>query len=283
MHAYYISKYFTPESLDSQNTSSMPYLTCNQANLFYQELGSGPQTIVFSHGLLFDHRMWAAQVKFFKENYRCIAYDHRGQGKSEVTGNEDMDTLYKDAASLIEQLAGKNPVHFVGLSMGGFIGMRLAARNPHLIETLTLLDTSADAEPNLLKYQLLNTIFKLGGAPLVINKIIKILFGKSSLNDSSKEKIIDFWKSTIKNYPTSITRAVEGVIGRQAIATELSKIDCPVLVAVGEEDIATIPAKSERIHHAIKGSNLTFIPKAGHSSCIEQPDKVNKIILDFIG
>jgi len=282
MHAYYILKYFASKSLDSQNASPMPHLTCNQANLFYQELGSGIQTIVFSHGLLFDNRMWAAQVEYFKEHYRCIAYDHRGQGQSELVGSEDMDTLYEDAASLIEQLAGNNPVHFVGLSMGGFIGMRLAARKPHLIKTLTLLDTSADAEPNLFKYQLLNTIFKLGGAPLVINKITGILFGKSSLNDSSLKEIIAFWKSTIKNYPTSITRAVEGVITRQAITSELDKIVCPVLVAVGEEDVATIPAKSEKIHQSIKNSRLIIIPKAGHSACLEQPNEVNKIVQDFI-
>ena len=260
----------------------MPHLLCNQVRLFYTDSGIGNEVIVFSHGLLFDHRMWDAQVEYFKYKYRCIAYDHRGQGQSQVTGGEDMDTLYEDAASLIEQIAGNNKVHFVGLSMGGFIGMRLAARKPHLLNTLTLLDTSADPEPNQFKYQILNTIFKLGGAPLVINKIMQILFGKSSLNDSSKKEIILSWKSTIQNYPASITKAVEGVIQRQSVANELDKIIAPTLIAVGEEDVATLPTKSERIHHLIKGSKLTIIPKAGHSSCLEQPDEVNKIIERFI-
>jgi 3-oxoadipate enol-lactonase len=160
--------------------------------------------------------------------------------------------------------------------------MRLAARKAHLLKTLILLDTSADPEPNLLKYQLLNTIFKLGGAPLVINRIIAILFGTSSRNDSSKKEIIQFWKSAIQNYPTSITKAVEGVIQRQGIAHELERIITPTLVAVGEEDIATVPAKSERIHMAIKNSELIVIPKAAHSSCLEQPQEVNRIIHGFI-
>lgn len=260
----------------------MPHLVCNQARLFYTDSGTGNEIIVFSHGLLFDHRMWDAQVDYFKEHYRCIAYDHRGQGQSQVIGSEDMDTLYEDAVSLIEQLAGNTKVHFVGLSMGGFVGMRLAARKPHLLKSLSLLDTSADPEPNRFKYQLLNTLFKLGGAPFVIDKIIRILFGKSSLSDSSKKEIIHFWKTTIENYPSTITKAVDGVIARQAITGELSRIVCPVLVAVGEEDIATIPAKAERIHQAIKGSKLTVIGKAGHSSCLEQPDEVNKLIHGFI-
>jgi 3-oxoadipate enol-lactonase len=260
----------------------MPQLVCNKAKIFYRESGSGPEMIIFSHGLLFDHRMWDAQVEYFKDHYRCIAYDHRGQGQSQVVGSEDMDTLYEDAVSLIEQLAGNNKVHFVGLSMGGFVGMRLAARQPHLLKTLTLLDTSADSEPNQFKYQLLNTVFKLGGASLVINKIIGILFGKSSLNDPSKKGMIHFWKSTIQKYPATITKAVEGVIQRSGIASDLEKIITPTLVAVGEEDVATLPGKSERIHHAIKGSKFILIPTAGHSSCLEQPQIVSKIVADFI-
>lgn len=193
-----------------------------------------------------------------------------------------MDTLYEDAVSLIEQLAGDTKVHFVGLSMGGFVGMRLAGRKPHLLKSLSLLDTSADPEPNRFKYQLLNSIFKLGGAPLVINNIIRILFGKSSLSDSFKKEIILFWKSTIQSYPSTITKAVEGVIHRQGVFDELKSITMLTLIAVGEEDIATIPAKSARIHHEIKGSKLAIIPKAGHSSCIEQPQMVSKIISDFL-
>lgn len=260
----------------------MPYLTCNQARLFYKESGAGNETILFSHGLLFDHRMWDAQMAHFQDTYRCIAYDHRGQGQSEVVGSEDMDTLYHDASVLIEMLNNGRPVHFVGLSMGGFVGMRLAARKPHLLKTLTLLDSSADPEPNKFKYQILNTIFKLGGAPLVINKIIAILFGKSSLSDPSLKEIIRFWNSTIRAYPSTISKAVAGVIHRKGIANELHHVTLPTLIAVGEEDVATITFKSEKIHSAIKSSQLILIPKAGHSSCIEQPKFVNKIIRDFI-
>lgn len=260
----------------------MPYITCNQSRIFYEESGSGSETIIFSHGLLFDHRMWDAQVAYFQNNYRCIVYDHRGQGKSEVTGSEDMDTLYEDAAFLIETVNQGKPVHFVGLSMGGFVGMRLAARKPHLLKTLTLLDTSAAPEPNKFKYQLLNIIFKLGGAPLIINKIIAILFGKSTLSDPSRKEIIRLWTSEIQAYPSTISKAVDGVIHRKGVVDELHQILLPTLIAVGEEDVATIPAKSEQIHLAIKGSKFIIIPRAGHSSCIEQPATLNKIIHDFI-
>jgi len=260
----------------------MPYLLCNHARLFYEESGKGPETIVFSHGLLFDHRMWDEQVSYFKSEFRCIAYDHRGQGQSEVTGSEDMESLYEDAAALIEKLCENQRVHFVGLSMGGFIGMRLAARKPHLLKSLTLLETSADLEPNKLKYSLLNTVFKLGGASLVSARIIRILFGKSSLRNPERKAIISFWESTIRAYPKTITKAVEGVIHRKGILNELKDIHVPTLILVGTEDIATSPVKAEQIHQGIVASKLIVMPGVGHSSCIENPQMVSKNLSDFI-
>src|SRR5438105_1818396 len=107
----------------------MARMRLNGADIHYEDTGPGPAgTIVFSHGLLWSSRMFAPQVEALRGRFRCIAYDHRGQGRTEVTpGGYDMDTLADDAAALIEAL-GVAPVHFVGLSMGGFVGMRLAAR-----------------------------------------------------------------------------------------------------------------------------------------------------------
>lgn len=260
----------------------MPTQLINGANIFFERSGEGDQTIVFSHGLLFNHHMWDAQVEHFKSNYCCITYDHRGQGQSDSVGSLDMDTLYEDAAALIEALCPGKAVNFVGLSMGGFVGMRLAARKPHLLKSLVLLDTSPDPEPNKIKYLLLNQVFGWGGAKLVSDKVIRILFGKSSLVDPNKKAIIELWKGTIENHPKTITKAVAGVIYRKGMYKELSQINTKTLVAVGDEDVATIPAKAERIHSAIASSQFKLIAKAGHSACIEQPDSVNLLIGNLI-
>ena len=91
--------------------------------------------MVFSHGLLWSgaHVRRAGRGAVALAGYRCIAYDHRGQGRSATSPSPyDMERLADDAAALIERL-GAAPCHFVGLSMGGFVGMRLAARRPELI------------------------------------------------------------------------------------------------------------------------------------------------------
>ncbi len=107
----------------------MPDVDLNGAHIHFTDTGGAGEAIVFSHGLLLNGTMFDEQVTHLRANYRCITFDHRGQGLSGVTRHGyDMDTLTADAAALIGHL-DIAPCHFVGLSMGGFVGMRLAARN----------------------------------------------------------------------------------------------------------------------------------------------------------
>jgi pimeloyl-ACP methyl ester carboxylesterase len=94
----------------------MSKITVNGVTLFYKEKGSGPETLVFSHGYLVDSTHFAPQIEVLSDRYRCIAYDHRGHGRSQATeGGYDMENLYADAVALIEAL-NCAPCHFVGLS-----------------------------------------------------------------------------------------------------------------------------------------------------------------------
>lgn len=266
----------------------MSTLRVNGATLWYQEHGAGPETIVFAHGLLWDGRMFDAQVAALRDRYRCITFDFRGQGQSEVTpGGYDMDTLADDAAVLIEAL-GAAPCHFVGLSMGGFIGMRLAARRPELIRSLVLMETSADPEPaeNAPKYRamgMVGRIFGRLGFGLVSGRVMRIMFGRKFLDDPARAAERALWRERLmSNHKVGITRALQGVIDRKPVYGELGRITCPTLVMVGDQDVATVPAKAERIHAAISGSRLVIIPGAGHTSSAEEPEFVNAALAEFL-
>mgnify|MGYP005811184911 CR=1 FL=1 len=262
----------------------MPHIKANGVNLYFEESGNGKETLVFSHGLLWSHKMFRAQVQYLQKKYRVIAYDHRGQGQSEVRGPFDMDTLYEDAAALILVLCA-GPVHFVGLSMGGFVGMRLAARRPELLKTLALLETSANAEPveNLPKYKMLNGIVKLAGViGPIASQVMPIMFAERWLSNPKNQQEIEFWKNELKSNKRSITGPVEGVIYRKGIEQDLQKITCPTMVIVGDEDVATKPEKAKFIQMSIPKAVLHLIPGAGHSSCIEKPDVVNRLLEDWL-
>ncbi|MFY0653395.1 MAG: alpha/beta fold hydrolase [Cyclobacteriaceae bacterium] len=260
----------------------MPQIKINGADIYYEIHGHGPETMLFSHGLLFSGKMYKDQVDYFKAHYKCVIYDHRGQGQSEVTeAGYDMDSLYEDAVELIYQL-GLGPCHIAGLSMGGFVAMRVAARKPELLKSLILLETSAEVEPNKFKYSLLSTVTKFFGIPAVINKVMPILFGQTFLNDLDRKDLVQQWRTELLANKKTITKAVKGVIDRESVLNELGNIHVPTLVIVGEEDVATPPAKSKNIKLKIPQARLAIIKGAGHSSTIEEPLQVIDAIEVFL-
>ncbi|UJP66414.1 alpha/beta fold hydrolase [Mongoliitalea daihaiensis] len=263
----------------------MPYIQLNNTKLFYIKEGEGKEVIVFSHGLLWSQKMFRSQVEALKKIYTVIAYDHRGQGQSEVsTGDYDMDLLTQDALELIDKAACQ-PVHFVGLSMGGFVGMRLAARYPDKVKSLVLLETSANPEPveNLPKYKFLNGIVKyVGVVSFVAKKVMPIMFAQSWLENPKNKKEYNFWIKELQSNKKSITKSVEAVIYRKGVEEEIRNIQCPTMVVVGDEDAATKPEKAKFIQMSIPNAVLHMVPGAGHSSCIEKPDEINKLILEWL-
>jgi pimeloyl-ACP methyl ester carboxylesterase len=90
------------------------------------------------------------------------------------------------------------------------------------------------------------------------------------------------WRQRLVANRRAVWRAVNGVIEREGVAAELPQVRTPTLVLVGEEDVATVPAKSERIRDLITGATLVRIPGAGHSSSVEQPAAVTAAIAAFL-
>ena len=169
----------------------MPTIRVSDVELFYQESGHGPETLVFSHGLLMDHSMFAAQGSALESRYRVIAYDHRGQGQSPDPGHGyDMDTLTQDAAALVRALNAA-PCHFAGLSMGGFVGMRLAARHPELVRSLILMNTGAGKEGllNRIRYGFLAHLVKVISPRPFVPIAVKELFGATTRRNPAKQAL----------------------------------------------------------------------------------------------
>lgn len=263
----------------------MPRVNVNGVQLYYEEYGSGPETIVFSHGLLMSGEMFRDQVEALKNSYRCVLYDHRGQARSEVAkSGYDMDSLTEDALGLIREL-DCGPCHFAGLSMGGFIGLRLAIRHPGVLRSLILMETSSDPEPeqNRGPYRKMAFVGRWFGFRPLAGRLMNIMFGQSFLQNPAKASAREKWREHFLELNRAGTaRAAHGVIDREGVYKDLGRIKTPTLILVGDEDVATVPAKSERMHAAIKGSQLEIIPRAGHSSSIEHPEAVNQSLQAFL-
>lgn len=265
----------------------MATIEVNGTRLYYVDTGPGTsgETIAFSHGLLWSTELFEKQIEALRGKYRCVAWDHRGQGQSDPDLTREcigIELVWQDAVALLEALK-LPPVHFCGLSMGGFVGMRMGARRPDLVKSLMLLETSSEREPveNLKQYRLMVSVVKLLGGWAVKKRLLPIMMGRSILSDPSRKAEVARYADLMSRRKDA-WRACNGVIDRGDIHAELSRITCPTLVVVGEEDAATVPAKAEKIAAAVRGSKLVRIPRAGHSSPVEEPRAVTEALTAFL-
>lgn len=241
--------------------------------------------LILGHGLLFGTSMWRHQIEVLRTSYRCIAVDWRGQGATPPTpGGYDMDTLYADLVALIEHL-DVGEVHYAGLSMGGFVGQRLAARRPDLVRSLTLIDTSAGPEDpeKVRKYRLLATIFGFFGLRPLLGQVAPIMFTPAFLLTDQGSATVETWARELATQDRKgVKKAIGGVVDRAAILDEIGAITAPTLVIVGSEDVATPVAKAEVIAAAIPGSRLDVLAGVGHVSTLEDPARINALMTAFL-
>jgi pimeloyl-ACP methyl ester carboxylesterase len=262
----------------------MPTLSVAGAEIYYEDTGGSGEPIVFSHGLLMNAGMFAPQIEKLRGRYRCIAYDHRGQGQS--TGGRQrysMDLLADDAIELIQKL-GIGPCHFAGLSMGGFVGIRLAARRPELIRKLVLIETAADAEPrlNVPKYAAMEIITRVLGRRILLGAVMKIMFGRTFLTDpgrATERKAHGDRFVGLEQEPTKW--ALDSVVRRRPVTELALRIKAPTLVIWGAEDVAIVRRRARGLM-TIPGAKWIEIPGAGHSSTLEQPSAVTAAIESFL-
>jgi pimeloyl-ACP methyl ester carboxylesterase len=195
-----------------------------------------------------------------------------------------MDSLTRDAVGFVRAL-DIAPVHWVGLSMGGFVGMRLAARHAMILQSLTLLNTSARAEnpAKIGEYKRLAWAQQLVGFEPIASMVAPHLFGPTYRDNPSNMPSLKRWGATVNQRKRSgIRKAVYGVADRTGIDHEIAAIIIPTLVVVGSDDSATPPSESQLIASRIPGARLQVIADCGHSSALEQPAAVAESIRDFL-
>jgi pimeloyl-ACP methyl ester carboxylesterase len=231
-----------------------------------------------------DNTMFNGQIDALKEKFRCVSFDHRGHGQSEVTKDGyELDNLVTDAISLIEEL-GIGPVHFIGMSTGGFVGMRIALRRPELLRSLVLMDTSAEAESETSskKYNLLLWMVQYVGWWAVIGQVMPILFHKTFLEDQTRKVEVKAWKDIITGHDRKgVVPFGKGIFARDSVMEQLAGLSLPTAIIVGKQDIATPSEYAQRMVDVIPDAKLFTIPDAGHSAAVEKPVEVAEAIQTF--
>lgn len=261
----------------------MSFADINGTKIYYEDVGAG-EPIIFSHGLLWDTSMYHEQVAQLSRNFRCISYDHRGQGKSadDHECNEiSVERLCADVVALIDLLQ-LGPIHFVGHSLGGFVGIMLASRFPERVRSLILCNTSADEEPrrNLFKYRLLNACSRILGPGALADPIMPLVFSADALSDTTRRQK---FRTTIIQNRRTIWRAANGVINRPSQKESLKDIKAPTLIITAPGDTARTRDESDRLASGIPNAKLVCLDKGAHMLPLEQPEQLTRLIAEFLG
>lgn len=254
----------------------------NGVQLEFLDAGRG-SPVVFVHAFPLSHRAWAPQVDSLKESFRVIAYDIRGFGRSEVgDGQYTIELFVDDLIALLDELKIEKTV-LCGLSMGGYIVLRAAERNPERVAGLVLSDTKAeaDASENRLKRAAAISFIKKEGAAAFAETFVKTVFAPQTL--AANPAAVETVKALIRETsPLGICGALLAMAARTETTAALAKIAAPTLVLCGEHDALTPPSSAKAMRNAIPGSELKIIPDAAHMSNLENPEAFNRHLLDFL-
>ena len=120
----------------------MPFLNAGGSTVYYDLTGPRDAPVVaFGNSLGTNLHVWDAVVAGFTRTFRVLRYDMRGHGLTDRSEAPTMDGLASDVANLLDALELER-VRYVGLSIGGMVGQRLAAAHPERVEALVLCATA---------------------------------------------------------------------------------------------------------------------------------------------
>jgi 3-oxoadipate enol-lactonase len=253
----------------------------NGIELNYAVEGEGPW-VVMSHSLACAIPMWDEQARALRGRYRVLRFDTRGHGGSDAPdGPYTLAQLADDLHGLLVRLEVAQS-HFVGLSMGGMIGMTYALKHPGALRSLVLCDTSSRVGPEArpMWEERIRIATEQGMEPLV-EPTLKRWFTEPFL--ARRPPAVERVAGMIRSTPVAGYAGCCHAIPQIDVTDRLRGIACPVQVIVGEQDVGTPVAMARAIHDAIAGSELVVIPNASHLSNVEQPEAFNRALLDFLG
>ena len=264
-----------------------------------EENGSGDDTVLFSHGGFVTMALFDAPVASMADRFRCIRWDHRGQGASSGGSGwgrrNYLERIYSDGLMLIEHF-DVTTCHWVGQSLGAYVGMRLAANRPDLVRSLVLLSPRVRANPLPFKLRMeafSQLLLAARRSPLdqrvrdlLATQAMEELVGSTFMEDPASAEVRDHFQHDLSSRLTPAgVPALRGTVWYPENRPQMiAEISAPTLIIAGEDDHTSGSgvAHASDVHALIGHSTLVTVPGAGHAVLLEQPDIGSRIIKDFI-
>lgn len=227
--------------------------------------------VVLIHAFPMSGAMWEPQLGALKD-FQVLIPDLRGFGGSSLVGPWLIEHA---AADVLESFAGK--AVFVGLSMGGYVALQIAAAAPGRVRGLVLCDTRAEPDANE------NKAKRAAAIDFVRENGVEAFLGPFLKDAVADSKTAEFLRGVAaKSSPEAVMAALAALAARPDAVPGLSKIKVPTAIFVGAQDKITPPSLAETMLSRISGAELHLIADAGHFSNAENPAAFNERLVAFL-
>lgn len=234
--------------------------------------------LMISNPLGVNLRLWDPQMPALLEHFRVIRYDSRGHGSSVADeGPYSINRLGADALGILDAL-GVAKAHWLGLSLGAFVGQWLLVHAPDRIERAVLSNAAAQIPgPELWNERIKAT--RDAGMRAIADVVAERWFTRKfrELNPEAVERVMAMVRATPLEGYTATCAALRDADLREAIRA----IANPVLVIVGRHDASAPAGLGALVANSIKGARLISLD-ASHISCIEDEANFTKAVVGFL-
>jgi len=257
----------------------MAILELSDVSLYYEDRGTG-EPVLLLHGLGGACRDWEPQQRFFEPSHRVIAFDVCGHGQSaKPKGPYSLAQFGRHTAELIRRVVGE-PVHLVGLSMGGMIAFQVAVDAPDLVRTMTIVNSG----PELVPRNLTERMALWSRVAIVrwfgLEKMGQILAPRLFPNPDQGAERARFLERFLTNDRAAYLATLRALIGWR-VTPSIGAIRIPTLVVASELDY-TPPERKEEYVRLMPNAKMVVVPDAHHGLPMEDPETFNEVLAEFL-
>ncbi len=229
-----------------------------------------PATYLLLPGLASDRTLWRDQIPLLEQ-----------RGPVHVTDAHARHATLPDmAAAVLDETDG--PLVLIGTSMGGILALEACRQAPRRVRALAVLGSTARADTPQMKEARTEAaaLFEQGRIDDILRANLPFAFHPSKSSD--RALVADYLAMVRGAGGAQLARQNRAMAARADLRPLLPGIACPLLVACGENDLLTPMACSEEIAAAAPNATLERLPACGHLLTLEQPGRVNELLLRWL-
>ncbi|GKQ49165.1 alpha/beta fold hydrolase [Bradyrhizobium sp. Ce-3] len=235
--------------------------------------------LALSNSIATNLHMWDCSMPALTLWFRVLRYDTRGHGGSDApAGAYAMDRLGRDVVELLDHLA-IDRAHFLGLSLGGFIGQWLGIFAPERIDRLILSNTASYLASELPFDDQIRAALAAPDMNAIADGFMRNWFPAAML--AAPNELIDEFRNMVLTTPPRGLAGCFAALRDVDLRRAISLIAAPTLVIGGESDTVTRASHSQAIAATVANAKLVVL-RGVHILNVEQADRFNSEVLSFL-